>query len=96
MNDIQLSQTILEQMGGRLRHMVGAYNFVAIERGVQFSFKMCRKTNKCVVKLNWMDTYDVEFWLLRGDLCKRVSRHENIYCDQLIDVFEEETGLVLL
>jgi len=105
---IAIANTILAQMGGlnRLRTMVGADQALALESGVQFAFKGCRKANKCVVKLEADDTYTVEFWACRpvkfstrtgamsGGAVK-VSEVSDVYADSLVQVFEGATGLYL-
>jgi hypothetical protein len=105
---LAIANTILDQMGGlnRLRAMVGADQALAIESGVQFAFKGCRKANKCVVRLDPSDTYTVEFWACRpvrfnartgamtGGAVK-VSESSDVYADSLVQVFEGATGLYL-
>jgi len=99
MADLQVAQTILDQMGGtrRISLMVGASGFIGDTCSVQFSFKGSRKMNKIIVKLNEWDTYDIEFWKInarKGEFT-RVSEARDVYFDQLISVFESETGLYL-
>lgn len=101
MSDIEVAKIIIEQMGGagRLRVMVGASNFLAIDKGVQFSFKGCPKANKMVITLTPMDTYDVKFYKINmRDLEKSlipVDTTEGAYEDMLVDLFESTTGLYL-
>jgi hypothetical protein len=95
-----IAQEILSQMGGMklLNLMVGANQFVAIESGVQFKFKMCRKFNTMVIKLDrGSDTYNVEFWKIhiRSGICVKVLEFEDIYFDQLQEIFVNNTGLDL-
>ena len=112
---IEIANTIIRQMGGggKLRAMVGAKEIYATDAGVQFSFKLCKKMNKCVVDLNEMDVYNVKFYKIPHlnpncnsaaldryfDRLKKaktpIVEFENIYEDQLIGVFESETGLDL-
>ena len=98
----EVAGTIVAQMGGfnKLEAAVGASNWTALENGLQFSFKGSRKANKCVVKLNGLDYYDVEFWkvnLRAKDPCKLVSETAapGLCFDQLIEYFEGQTGLYL-
>ena len=93
---MQVAKTILEQLGGagRLQVMTGAYNFVAYPNGVSFKFKN-RKVNYVKITLNGMDLYDVEFLKLTVNSQKKVAEFEDIYFDQLIDIFEETTGMYL-
>jgi hypothetical protein len=84
---------------GRLSAMIGAHSFVQDTENynVMFAFKAkaANKANKCRITLNAMDTYDVEFFALRGVNCKVISKHEGIYNDMLKSLFEKETGLYL-
>ena len=41
------------------------------------------------------DDYIVEFYKIGRASVTKVSRHEGIYCDMLIDLFEKETDLYL-
>jgi hypothetical protein len=94
--DIQIAKTILMQLGGtaRLQMFTGAYNFVALPHGVSFRIKN-RRVNYVKIVLNLMDTYDVEFGLIRGANYKVVKELNGIYNDQLVDVFTRYTGMVL-
>jgi antirestriction protein len=93
---MQVAKTILEQLGGagRLQVMTGAYNFVAYPNGVSFKFKN-RKVNYVKITLNGMDLYDIEFLKLTVNSQKKVAEFEDIYFDQLIDIFEDTTGMYL-
>ena len=83
---------------GRLK-MVGAHNFVADHEAnyVQFSFKSCRKANKCRITLNADDTYTLTFFKFnrKSFECPQVHEVEGAYCDMLKDCFESFTGLYL-
>ncbi|MDA8137021.1 MAG: hypothetical protein M0036_00085 [Desulfobacteraceae bacterium] len=94
----QIAVTIYEQLGGgRMRVMIGFKDGIALENGLQFGFKGCRKANKCVVRLSALDLYDVVFYHanLRNieNPCPEVGRFESVYADKLVGVFEEFTGL---
>lgn len=97
--DVRVADEILAQMGGMrtLSVMVGAKNFVALENGVQFSIGSGAKDgiNKVRIVLRPSDTYDVEFWKVRGTSMKKVSEWGDVYNDQLMDLFEKETGMYL-
>ena len=98
---IEIANTIIKQLGGigKLYTMVDANRFVALDSGLQFSFKGSRKINKLVVKLDPSDTYTVEFWkiysLKTGKSPKLIGSHSDIYFDMLVELFENETGLSL-
>jgi hypothetical protein len=97
--DLQIAQTVLQQLGGagKLRAMIGASGFVAIENGVQFSFKGCRAVNKVVIILTPWDLYDITFYKYSPSkfTCKPSAPIVQVSCDQLQRVFEGATGLYL-
>lgn len=45
------------------------------------------------IKLTFSDTYQVTFSRVRGAMVKEVSTFDNVYCDQLECLFNEQTGL---
>ena len=101
---LQTAETIFQQLGGKrkLTFMVGANNFQFHNRpeveqvDASFKFKMCRTAN--LVKVTYHrcpDVYTVKFFKLGKVSIKEVSKFENIYFDQLIELFEKETGLYL-
>ena len=93
-----VAATILQQLGGawRLVMMTGAKNFVDLGNGVRFRIgRNDAQINTMAVVLTPLDTYDVEFsWTtVRGSTPK--ASFTNIYCDQLVDLFERTTGMYL-
>ena len=102
--DKAIAQTIINQMGGgrRLQMMVGVTTFVALPSssdqlgGLAFQFKGSRKANYLEVILCPDDTYTLKF--CRYGLKQKqsiVKEFESVYCDQLIETFENFTGLYL-
>lgn len=95
----RIAQTILDQMGGpqRLRVMLGARGFVAHERGVSFQWPNRQRSrgNALRITLRGDDTYRLEFLNTTARTCKVVRTVEGLYCDELIDVFERQTGLAV-
>ncbi len=99
-NDMQVANTILEQMGGRRFQMVtGASNFVGSENSLSFSLPgaggFCKNgINRVNIELAPSDTYTVKFYRFRrGATLVTLSEHTDIYFDGLQDLFERETGL---
>ena len=95
-----IARTIINQLGfsqSRMKVMIGAKNFVALESGLQFKFVARAKSgiNHMTIKLNGMDTYDVEFWRITKAKFTKKSEHGGMYADQLKGLFESETGLYL-
>ena len=97
MTDLTVSRTILQQMGGnRFIVMTGSYNFI----GSDDSLTMKLRTNKAKathlrVTLMPSDTYKMEFLNCRKFevKVKTIKTVEDVYCDQLQDIFTEVTGL---
>lgn len=97
--NVQIATTIVNQMGGtnRLALMIGARNFMADTNALSFRFPAHgkNKANYFKATLNAADLYDTEFGIVRGDNYKVVSTESNLYNDQLVSYFENETGLYL-
>jgi len=95
----QIAQTILDQMGGqrRLSVMIGATNFVSHPRGVSFSFPRpgSRKPNYLKITLEPSDTYTLEFGSRHGYNYKKLKTFDDIYAEQLGEIFSRTTGLHL-
>jgi hypothetical protein len=95
-DDMTIAKIILQQLGGqgKLVMMTGAYNFVAIKNGIAFKIKN-RKVNYIKIVLNGKDLYDVTFSKIFGTSIKTVSEHKDVYFDELIPLFEKQTGMYL-
>jgi len=99
--DQEIANTIAEQMGGvrRLEIMVGARDFVAIPNGLQFRIpgkNFARDSiNVIRVTLTPADEYDMEFLRERSLKLKEIKAYRGVYCDQLMSLFEDTTGLTL-
>lgn len=105
---LQVAQTIVAQMGGAgaLKMMVGATGFTFDVKddgdvALTFAFKMCRKANRCEVTLNCgLDTYTMRLYRVArkagaAATIKVAYQGEDLYFDQLQEVFRRETGLEL-
>lgn len=99
----EIAQIILQQMGGtnRLVAMVGANGFTygSIDYNgftqpfVLFKFKMNPKMKSLrVIYEEGKDTYVMQFLGRTGKVIKEFG---DVYCDDLMDIFEETTGLYL-
>ncbi len=94
-NTKQVATTILKQLGGnKFIAMTGAYNFVCDKN--MLAMKLRRNSSKCNylrITLTPMDVYKMEFISIRGQSVKVKFSFEDIYCDQLQDIFVEVTGM---
>lgn len=97
--DSEIAKTILAQMGGmaRLKAFIGAKNFCIVEKGVTFrwSGKSKNKTNFLKITLNGLDLYDIEFGRIHAMKFTVIETLESIFFDNLVQIFEEQTGLYL-
>ena len=94
---VEIAKTIVSQLGGpgKLRATVGVTRFTVFESGVGFRFKGSRKMNYCRINLNGLDLYDVEFHHVGKFDSAVVESLENVYSDQLVELFEKTTGLYI-
>ena len=94
--DYPVAQEIHRQLGGRMFNvMIGRFHMSATKTSITVGFKAraLKKIKYVRVELTPADTYTVEFMKIQGFEMKIVSRHEDIYCDQLKELFERNTGL---
>tara|TARA_R110000822_G_scaffold120633_4_gene254163 strand:- start:5038 stop:5352 length:315 start_codon:yes stop_codon:yes gene_type:complete len=96
---LQVAETILQQLGGtrRLSVMTGAKNYVALESGVTFKLGRGAKDGitHVTVELDPSDTYTVRFSRVWGTKVTTKSELSDVYCDQLVELFESRTGFYL-
>lgn len=94
-----VAATILEQMGGhgRISVMTGARNFLYSDDSISWAWPARgKKPNRIVIKLLPDDTYrmTISHYSQRFGLIL-VDEFDGVYCDRLMDLFEESTGLYL-
>jgi hypothetical protein len=92
-----VAHTILSQLGGsRFLAMTGAKHLVASANSLQFVLPRGakNKSNKVRITLDPSDTYTVEFyrWNARQFALTKVGAFEDVYCDNLGEIFTKETG----
>ncbi len=86
---------ILKQLGGnRFIAMTGAKNLIALDSGMSCKIGSNKtKSNYLRIKLNVMDTYDVEFISIRNFKIKINKVYNSVYFDGLREIFTEYTGM---
>lgn len=97
MNSKEIAQTIYNQLGGsRFSVMTGAKNFTIIDNGLRFSLpKMSGiQVNRVMITLTPADVYHVDFVRAWGNKFTFLASVDDVYCDQLCEVFEANTGLM--
>ena len=92
---MSVAKTILSQLGGnKFAVMTGAKNFV--DCGDALSMRIGRNktsSNYLKVTLNSMDLYDMKFSRVSPKGGERsITEYNNIFNDQLVEVFEKHTG----
>ena len=86
-----VAETIKQQLGG-VKFQVCTGNFMGTKNSLSFRLPRANNGIKFVkIALNSMDLYDINFYSLSG---KPVSEINGVYDDQLVEIFEAETGLV--
>lgn len=95
MTDMTVAKEIGRQLGPQTFALLGASQLIGGSDFLQFKIKGCRKINCIRIKLEPSDTYAVEFWYTsaKADRVRKVAEREGVYCDNLHDVIESETGL---
>lgn len=95
-----VAKTILSQLGGnRFVAITGAKNLAETGEamgGLAFRLpaRLARNgINAVKITLDYSDTYVVKFLKIGASKLTVVSQHDMIYCDQLVELFERETGL---
>jgi hypothetical protein len=94
-----IAQTILQQLGGhRFVVMTGAKNLSDTGNGLSFRLPGSggftkNGINYVKITLDPSDTYSMEFGKIRGTTYKIIHSTNDIYEDQLQEVFQRETGL---
>ena len=94
--DMTVAKTILEQLGGnKFRVMTGAKHFGATEDSLSMRIGRNKtSSNYLKITLNMMDLYDVRFSRVSPKGGERsVTEYNNIFNDQLVEVFEKHTGM---
>ena len=89
-------EIILQQLGGRMFiAMTGAKLMCDGDYKLIAKIKGSKKVNHIEISLNGKDLYDIRFCKIRSlDLVTDYTMND-IYCDQLVDIIEKETGLFL-
>ena len=104
---IQVANTILKQLGGnRFKVMTGSYNFVAGENALHMRLRRNKTSaNVLIITLNSKDLYTMEFKRITSGRFnsktmtvskptnKTIEKFEDIYFDQLEDIFTQVTSL---
>jgi hypothetical protein len=95
-----VAETILKQMGGsgRLRAMIGAHAFSTSGNDLSFVFPNRQRSKGNAVKIDYnegKDLYDMDFFNVSIKGAKKVASYNDLFWDDLIQVFERQTGLAL-
>lgn len=102
---LQITEEVLNQLGGvrSICIMTGAYNFKSYEEDnnpvTSFQFKASRSYNYVKITLTPMDTYKMEIGQIRKlkgvPTLKIKITHDELYCDNIKETFERDTGVYL-
>lgn len=94
---LDVANTILSQMGGagRLKAMIGAKDFMGDAYSLTFKWAAPSQANALTVQLTTDDTYTMTFMKLRGRTVKVVRAVTDAHAEDLVRIFQIETGLAL-
>lgn len=95
-----VADTIAKQMGGlgKLRAMLGAHSFATSGNDFSFVFPNKQRSKGNSVKVTYnpgSDLYTMEFFNVSVKGVKRVAKYDDLMWDQLVEVFERQTGWYL-
>jgi hypothetical protein len=87
--------TIRDQIGRKALAMLGAYDLVAFDTGLQLKIRGSRKVNVIRVTLDPTDTYTVKFsrWQPKRMVNTAVADFSHVHADELNELIERTTGL---
>ncbi len=94
---MKTSEIILQQLGGhKFIVMTGAKHIIGSDYGLSFKLPSNfakDEINFVRITLNYLDLYDMEFIKIDGLKIKPIKSADNIYNDQLKEIFTSYTGL---
>jgi hypothetical protein len=96
--DTSVADTIVAQLGPHnWLAFIGVKQLIKMPEGIKFIYTARGKLgNGCMIQLDrGRDTYDVTFYTIRGVEYTVHEKLEDVYCDQLVELFEKKTGLYL-
>ena len=95
MNNQEIAQTILNQLGGnKFIVMTGAKQLAHGDKSLMFKIgRNSSKANQITIKLEENDTYSVTFHSFRKMELKDLKKYEGVYADNLKSIFETYTGM---
>jgi len=96
MSDLTIAKTILSQLGGnKFIAMTGAKSFVGSENSL--TFRIGRNKTRCnyvqVIYNYGKDLYEMRFGFVSIKGLKELKKIEEVYAEDLQDLFTEFTGL---
>lgn len=92
-----VQKSILQQIGGagRVAAMTGCQFIIDGENKIMLHGLKRAKKNHIEITLNSMDLYTVRFVKIRAGEIKADQTIDNVYCEDLKSLIEQETGLYL-
>jgi len=101
-----IAQTIIQQLGNVCLSLLGAHTLVDLKDDLVFQIQGSEKVDAVQINLHPSDTYILTFWRIEVEKRKltadipftttrwhKVKTIDQVYCDMLHDLIEEETGL---
>jgi hypothetical protein len=98
MSDLTIAKTILDQLGGkRFLVMTGAKQLVGSPASLSMRLNSVneerKRVNYVAITLDPSDTYTLVAGYVRGTTFTEVFKRDDVYCDQIQEIFTKATGL---
>ena len=94
MKNLQVAQTIADQIGNSAFMMIGAKNLAGSENSLHFKVgRNSKGVTHVKIELTPADLYKMTFMSIRGMNVKVKAEHDGVYADMLNRLIESETGM---
>lgn len=93
MSNLEIANTIKEQLGHKALFMLGAHNLIGSDKALSFKIKGARKVSHIRITYNSLDLYDMEFLKYKNYDLQTVKAYNNVYAEDLHRLIRETTGL---
>lgn len=93
MSNLEIANTIKNQLGAKCLFMLGAKNLAGGSNFLSFRIRGSKLANYVKITLNISDLYEVEFGKIRGTDYKEVASVCGVYATELHEIIEAKTGL---
>ena len=81
-------------LSGTALMMIGTKHLIAGADSLQFKIgRNAGRWSGIKIRLNGLDLYDFTFFRIRKMRVTAEQKHDNVYCDQMLETIRSETGM---